>query len=1128
MEKENHFGKVVFTLLILLLLLFLGIATYSHKHNNDVTLTELSVIQNGSKTQLILGFSNKPDYQIVYANNSTNLMIDIRNCHTIGKFAKPSLIGTIISRIHSEKFDKNIGLQLALDLRQALAFASEKDSVLQDNRLIINLNPNVVATVPVMLKTQKTVVTTKNKSQNKKISHAKITKKIKPILCRGDSCGRPNHFNIKSQSDISNFLKPCNSILQLSTNDFGWIMPITLGAEYSEIFGAMLHGSFAHSLGLENAIALLFDVGNNEYRLNGTLGHVFSEHQRLKLTTEYLAQNLDFSFKTGPLDKWVGQGAAGLTYEYLFPGRFLHDLNLNAFYSKAWSKDLGPKIFSDPTSLETGLSEDWRRIAGGIDKSASFGLDLLPFKTTLLGLQVNYDNLHYDMIYPITADNPDPSASGLGGTLTLDQLLGKYFKLKLLGSKRKIYDVYQAELAWLVKSNADHHLEISLFAEHLINDNSAQSSGLIKNTDNRIGLNFAYQFGNGQSSDANGYTLEDKNSQGDIVNWTGSPAVHMEKVLAVKDEMIQHIKAPQVSDFEADCTINTPCDLDITNHFDFGADSLTNILNELLAAAVLPDNQKLAYYNLSLNLFAGGHIIKLTGTSPRETPDGNPVVIPIVMFNSAGISAPGSFHLRINAGEPTIDGFELDEKVGVPIHASDSQGVDITSHIHDGASGLKNVTQPDGTPTENLLSYYGLTLVFNKDEQKVYISGTPNKPTNGVVEIPVEIENTGNIINKKASFKLLITGSDYQIQVFDVTAFYGKELSKTAIAKINTNGDESLEVINKEDIANEVAPYNLIEDKTKDTIILSIDGSYTSPTPLPGPTPKNKIVMSVPIQVDHANASLTRTSKPLGSNDETLTIDVPPTLENIAPVSIDHNINPAHKVLGAVDCGGDNDNCKIDASGLPDGFTVKFDDTKENILLDGAGNLADTYSVTVSVTNRASNSSLPPGSGSTKSFDLTINPVAPIVFKADNATKTNDVYVRVCAKHPNNYDEPIGYEGSSDYGGADLTAPSTWPWPPSAHAYAIDPIAFNYYVVTDADPSGNGFNQPVKFIGAGWDSGRLPPYWKLLPNGDATYDHKITLTNKRGLSSDVVTIHTKLKVADDCVPESGADPNIIN
>ncbi len=312
-----------------------------------------------------------------------------------------------------------------------------------------------------------------------------------------------------------------NQMLNLSSGDLGLKGPVSLSAQYSSEFGYMLEGQWTQKLGLNNALSLLLNLGPKERRLNATWGHVLTPNQRFKLTAEYLEQNKDFDFLSGSTNVWIGQSAYGLTYQYLFPHSFINDINFNTFYSHASSKNLSNKLFTDAADKWINI----RRIAGGTEKSASLGVDLLPLKNSLLGLQVNYDNVHYDTRYE-QADN----SSGLGATVSLNQLISKHIKLNLLASSRQTDDTYQAGLSWLLHSKPGTQLELGLTGTRTL----GRTAGM--ENDSRIGVNMSYSWGGDSRSKSFGYQLDSPSSTSDLASWTSQPAVHMAQVLAAKDE----------------------------------------------------------------------------------------------------------------------------------------------------------------------------------------------------------------------------------------------------------------------------------------------------------------------------------------------------------------------------------------------------------------------------------------------------------------------------------------------------------------------------------------------------------------------------------------------------------------
>ena len=316
-----------------------------------------------------------------------------------------------------------------------------------------------------------------------------------------------------------------NQELNLSSSDLDLKGPLSLRAIYSDELGYMLSGQYAQMLGSKNALSLLLETGKKAHRVNATLGYILSLHQRLKLTGEYLTEQKSFEFYSGKEAKWIGQYAYGLGYQYLFSKGLLNDINITTYYSKAQNKTLSAKEY-----IDEGLRyRDYRHIAGGADRSISLGLDVHPFKNTLLGLEANYDNVSYDTLYEHGQDE-----RGLGATLSLHQLLSKKVKLELLASDRKPYQSYGVGVHWLLKSNPGSKLELGLEGKRIIGANSLSN-------DSQLDIDIGYEWGGVGLGHPSSYMLsndlcDESWQSSSLLDWVSKPAVYMDQVLAVKDE----------------------------------------------------------------------------------------------------------------------------------------------------------------------------------------------------------------------------------------------------------------------------------------------------------------------------------------------------------------------------------------------------------------------------------------------------------------------------------------------------------------------------------------------------------------------------------------------------------------
>ena len=173
--------------------------------------------------------------------------------------------------------------------------------------------------------------------------------------------------------------------------------------------------------------------------------------------------------------------------------------------------------------------ENFRRIAGGTDKSASAGVDLAPSSSTAVGLTLNYDDVHYNTKYQNNQD-----LSGLGATVSLQQLITHRLKMKVDASQREMAKDYGAELDYLVHTRPGTKLQVGLLgARNLGTDKLA--------SDDRVGFNVSYSWGGNTSAKNTGYqAMADNHTTVDahqgLSTWTGTPAVHMSQVLAIADQ----------------------------------------------------------------------------------------------------------------------------------------------------------------------------------------------------------------------------------------------------------------------------------------------------------------------------------------------------------------------------------------------------------------------------------------------------------------------------------------------------------------------------------------------------------------------------------------------------------------
>jgi hypothetical protein len=559
-----------------------------------------------------------------------------------------------------------------------------------------------------------------------------------------------------------------NQILNLSTNDFGLQTPLSIGAQWSHLFGLSIQGKYTQALNYNNAISLELELGKNQHRENITWGYLFNCNQRFKLTAENLAQHINFDFDSGETTKWVYQSAVGGTYQYSLKNYFIDNINLNFFYNKAFSRDLDAKNFYQ----ESGFWRNDRRIAGGVDRSVSLGADLLPTAKSLVGLRFNYDNVNYDTKYVANKDT-----GGFGATVSIEQLIADKIKIKILASNRKIYDDYEVDLNWLPDNFKNSQLELSFLGERIIGKQEMPN-------DIRLGLNFTFDFASvvlnqdANQSESVAYTLSSENAAVDLASWTSEPAVYMQQVLAIEDQKTERIdNASKIKGVAAEIAVGV--------NPNFSADPnpimlkldepISSQLNKTWFYAIMgkepdhPNGQNLNgmfqdprwyHHELRTQIDEKGvlsdsglqiqHVKGSAGTLDKTIISGTPIKVGIYAVqidaaNNAVYFGQWSAHQTLKI---TV---YSDPVANMPVqHFFYHQQVDedISQYVQPGKQAAFKDIQLD-------LSKYGLRIEF--DKASAYIKGLVAKPTITERTIPITVTNNFSRTTK-SNFKLDISG----------------------------------------------------------------------------------------------------------------------------------------------------------------------------------------------------------------------------------------------------------------------------------------------------------------------------------------------------------------------------------
>ena len=307
--------------------------------------------------------------------------------------------------------------------------------------------------------------------------------------------------------------------MSLSSDEFGWSGPLSFVTTYSEEYGWMLSGQYTQKINHSNALSLLLTGGAKQQRANLTWGVAVASQQRVKLTAEYLRQDMDFDFFAGHQKEWEGQQAYGLAYQYVIPHSWLNAVNVDVNYSLAQTRNLSTVLYNSDSM------RNFRRVAGGRDVGLTTGVDIVPNSQTLFDVAANYDNVKYNTKY-----QNNQNEAGFGATLNLQHLLTRRVKWQLLASEKVPVSTYGTELDYLLPTAAGTNLQLTVSANRDLGKGDLQN-------DFRVNAGVNYMWGGNPHADANQtYQLGSVDSATDLNSWASQPAVEKPQVLAVVDQ----------------------------------------------------------------------------------------------------------------------------------------------------------------------------------------------------------------------------------------------------------------------------------------------------------------------------------------------------------------------------------------------------------------------------------------------------------------------------------------------------------------------------------------------------------------------------------------------------------------
>ncbi len=289
-----------------------------------------------------------------------------------------------------------------------------------------------------------------------------------------------------------------------------------------------------YSFNEDQAAAFELDGGPRVFRGNGTYAYALNDKNRVKLTGEYLREDLDFEFYTGDTRQWVQQGAVGAAYEYLLgdgEGIF-KNIDVGSHYSHAQSKDLSTQTIGYP---DGSILTDYRRIAGGNDLNGNAEAGMQLWKDGVVTVGPDYDRVRYDTEYEYQDGH---NAQGFGGHVRLDQKLKNNLDLQLNSTVSQLFETYGVGLNWLWSSNQKTALTAGITSSYTQDFTTERNFWI-----NGVNLNVVWDAPEKQKSSA--APSKNKSSEG-ISQWVQTPAVRMPDVLAISDERIT-ITAPPIT-----------------------------------------------------------------------------------------------------------------------------------------------------------------------------------------------------------------------------------------------------------------------------------------------------------------------------------------------------------------------------------------------------------------------------------------------------------------------------------------------------------------------------------------------------------------------------------------------------
>lgn len=310
--------------------------------------------------------------------------------------------------------------------------------------------------------------------------------------------------------------------------------------------GPTLRLGFTNNITDTAAYSLGGQAGSRNYRLDAVLGTQLSSYQRIKISGEYIRQNIAYAFFDGNTDQWVQQGVISADFQYdLVDYTYSPQLTLNAYYSQAPNKSLRTDAgyYTNASGVLQSFTEA-KRIAGSNAGGISPGVAFAPWQGGKIALEANFDAIHYDTEY-----TPSDKISGAGGTVSINQYLSENVSVNAAGAFRQPYINYQGSIVW---NNIPCYgnWNIGLQGEYTRGKNTLPDTYNVGITaDYFLGQIFEspliktdgidqFMHADERSRFSDGVSVSQRMERQDFLNWTAKPAVYMPQVLAIADSQV--------------------------------------------------------------------------------------------------------------------------------------------------------------------------------------------------------------------------------------------------------------------------------------------------------------------------------------------------------------------------------------------------------------------------------------------------------------------------------------------------------------------------------------------------------------------------------------------------------------